>query len=124
MDSAGFQVLVEHGPQLAPVDFGCRLVALGGNELRQDRAVVVLAALGLALDPGQRPEGVHQPGVLQGDLAGVGVQVERSSRVAGVHGGVGVVHHRLKAVPLQDSCAHQAGGAAADDGDAGWGRHG
>lgn len=62
--------------------------------------MVVAAGLGLALDPGPCEEGVHQSGVRQRDLAGVGVQVECSSRVTGVDGGVRVVDRRLDAVAL------------------------
>lgn len=39
--------------------------------------MVVAASLDLALRPGLRREGVEQPGVREGDLSGVGVQVER-----------------------------------------------
>jgi hypothetical protein len=84
--------------------------------LHQHRAGRVEHPLGLPLGPGQPGELGGQPGVLDGDLAGVGVQVEGAALGAGGQVGVGVVDGDGQAVPLQDAGTGKAARAGADDG--------
>ncbi|MGH7918508.1 MAG: hypothetical protein ACREQM_01030 [Candidatus Dormibacteraceae bacterium] len=114
---AGVQVVVEQAPQLATVDLRCGVVALGGGEGREHGAMVVPANLGLALMPCQGGERVHQMGVLEGDLAGVGVEVEGAARVAGIDRLVGVVHGRRDAMDLEDPGAQHPARARFHDRD-------
>src|SRR2546430_6432451 len=92
MQAAGLYVPGEHGSELSAVDLRGGVVVLVGDERGEHGAVLVEPAIGLSFESGEGVELVEQAGVFDGDLPGVGVQVERATRVAGVGGCVGVVH--------------------------------
>jgi AcrR family transcriptional regulator len=75
---------------------------------------VVAGGLGLAFRAGQCGELPEQAGLLEGDLPGVGVQVERAPGIPGADRRVGVVDGDVDAAPLQDPGAQEPGWARAE----------
>ncbi|MGX1494477.1 hypothetical protein RKD41_006736 [Streptomyces tendae] len=105
--------------QHTPVDLRLEPLVGLGDMVEEDRAGRVQLTHLLPLRPGKPEERVQEAGLAQGDLAVVGVQIERAALVAGVRAGVPVVDGDGDAVPLEDAGAGQAAGAGADDRDAG-----